>query len=185
MHRRHRGAGMLTQPAQRHRRTQRIEHLLQSAVLRVQRPLPHAEVQIVPRDAIAIGHFRRHLAQSGAKRLVAAVDDRRHQPFDEHRVARHQQAQRLRQIPAVHVEQADQRRFDHIAGAPRGQIGLQAGHVDETAVVVGVRRRETPSTATTFDGQPDGHGVLGRHPIELGVDGGHHGRVHRIGDGAQ
>ncbi|MTK39855.1 hypothetical protein GL306_10125 [Nocardia seriolae] len=142
-------------------------------------------MQVVPGHPVTVGDFVGQRPKFVPELRLTAIDDRRHQPFDQYRVAVDQQPQRLQQIPAVDIQQPDQRRLDDIAPGPRGEVVVERPEGDEAAVVVGVGGGETPGAAAALDGEQHVDAVFAHDPVQFAVDRGDHRRVHGSGDRTQ
>ena len=83
------------------------------------------------------------------------INDRRAVPFKERGIGAVEQPKGLLQVPAVDVQGIVQLPFDHIPGLLQPQIMLQGADIDESDIVVTVRRGEAPGPAPGFDAVDD------------------------------
>jgi hypothetical protein len=119
------------------------------------------------------------LPQAQRKTFILQVFDRRAQPFQQHRVRRAQQLQRLAQVPAVDIELAADRLLDDVAAGLDGEVPLELVHIDEAHVVVAFRRRKAPAAAAGLAGEEHRDVVLCFDAAQAVED----RRAHGIADG--
>ena len=79
-------------------------------------------MQIVATDEVAIGELGGERQKFLPELGIAAINDRRSQPFDDDRISLEQQLECLSEFPAVDVEIVDKRCLDHIALLPGRQV---------------------------------------------------------------
>ena len=93
--------------------------------------------------------LRRERAKLGGEDRIVTIHDRRLQPFEQRRIALAQEAQRLAQLPAAHVEIVGDGLFDDVAPVLDREIPIAPVDVQEAHVVVAVARGKAPRPAAS------------------------------------
>jgi len=141
VHRGHRFARVVAQPAQRRGGTQGIEDLLlrdQLVIAEIDASLAFAHMQIVVGDRFTIGDMPGEAQEFLAEARINLIGDRRHQPFDDHGIALEQQLYGFAKVPAIDNKLTVHGRLDDIAALPQREIVIPRPDKDEAAVIVAV-----------------------------------------------
>ena len=161
------------QPAQGGGGTQGIEHLLLRAVraiAEIDPPLAFAEVKVMVTDSFTCGGKPREFQEAVAEPRLPAIDHRRAQPLDNHRIALEQQTERLAKVPSVRVKVIFGRKLDHVPCRPGRDMRRNPSHKDEATIIVAVRRGKAPCAASALDRQWQKYFVLVDNSVEQRID---------------
>jgi hypothetical protein len=159
-------------PVERDQWSEQIENALEldlaieAADARDMRP---RKAEIVLGDFERIDDLPQQLQKARTKPVDFFVGHSGVCPLDHDSVAAQRQQQRLAQIPAADIDVSHYRKLDDVTRLLENEMLVRWPHIDETTVVIAVRRGKTPGAAAAFYGEKN-PGTFRADCFETGSD---------------